>query len=308
MLASPLFPGPTTVMLADERSSMVDTSNIAKVLAKHLQKTVFDTRIQVRTGSGLLAERLDHEVAQALATNLAQLGHTCQLLDAADITALPRAKRVSRLALREDGLGLQIGYRWLPTIAPEQMLSLHAYAFSQELDLEDREDRRSLRSGVSVAGISEASEQARTMLWNMSKFEDKNPSRKIILCLDILTAEPVQVLRIEHDNFFYDALEDVKKGSVENFVTLLQLLKRRFDDNAAVKFLPSRTELMTREQTELKLYLLEKGEERDNANRWLIHRCLHGHLWEQSEDVADTAPGPELSLPPEFQSAPEQEG
>ncbi|MDF1666803.1 MAG: hypothetical protein P1V97_33945, partial [Planctomycetota bacterium] len=78
---------------------------------------------------------------------------------------------------------------------------------------------------------------------------------------------------------------ELRQHSIDNFVSLLLMLK---EDIASQRSpgrppLPTRTELMSREATLLKYYLLDKEEERANATRWLFLQLERPDIWPTSQ-------------------------
>ena len=265
------------LILADDRLAMTMAAELASVVALELSLNEFDARHQIRRGAGMLARKLPEDRARRIADALLRLGYGCFAVPEDALRPVPRARRVSRLEFTDDGLKCLIGYRWLDPIPWSELTTVHAYAFARRVDDKQAETRRG--RGVSVAGITRLSDHARNIQWNVSSWEDRHSNVRVGLYADLICLGRDALLRIEHDAFQFDCLPERSTNSTENFVHLLALLKERIP----AENLPSRTELMSREATDIELYLFDKVEERENATLWLHQRFSMGVLWDELE-------------------------
>jgi len=269
-----------------------DTLAIARLLAEVRGLTEVDARLAVRSGSGSVARRIPRAQAESLQRCLDEAGYPSVLISENELYTLPRSRKVSRLRITDEGLELQIGYRMLPVIPWTELVTLNAYVYSQEIDQSTRDGR--INRGVSVAGITELCEHARNLQWKLSSHIDKFPNRRLTLTIDLIALGPPRLFRIENGSLTYDCLEDISPHSLQNFVRLLARLKSHFSGAE----LPQRSELMSRPLTPLEFYLIEKEEERNNGNHWLLQRQALTELWAEHtrhEDPAFSAAGQPLA-------------
>lgn len=297
--------GPTALLLEDESLARTATAELAQHLGSEILENDFDLRHSIRRGAGFLGRRLEPEMAERLATRLGRAGYRALVIPEKELSPTPRPIKAARLRLDDDGLAYQVTYRWTEPAPWSALVTAHAYALVRELDSETARKRRG--RGVSVAGISDLGEHARNVQWNISAYQDRYPSCAVTLVLDLYLRAPtgLKLVRIEHDSFSYEGLPELSAHSVANFIKLLVLVKERVDP----ALVPARTELMSRPLAELDLYLIDKVEERDNAARWLLQRCVLGDAWgaapaeDKGADAEEAPSGPglaDLVLPPEL--------
>ena len=273
------------LVLEDNLESVHYTAELAEVLPEFDHKTTVDNRLQIRSGAGFLARNMPWSKAQALTDAFIKAGYKTLCVPEALIQELPRPTRVVRMKLHPKGITGQVSYRWTDLIPWSEIASLHAYAFARRRKTEQESQNKAKQRGVSVMGITGASKHAQNLLWNLSNYEDKFTGFRITLCIDLLLLNPQSILRLEHSSFHFDCLPEVRQHSVENFASLLQMLKAEIQDQAPPGRppMPTRTELMSREATPIKHYLIDKEEERANATRWLLLQLQRPDIWPLSQ-------------------------
>jgi len=253
------------LLLADNHAATTATKELAKLLAIPLGRTAFDLRHDIRRGAGFLARALPPELARELASVVSQAGHKAVAIDERRLLPLPKTQRLRRITMRAESLELELGSTRLSSVPWSDIQCLHAYAFSAVRDLRDQQSHT---GGVSVRGIRDISPHARTLQWDMSSHEDRFRSSRLTLCLDLISVTASYLTRIEHDGFSFDCLTETKNHSIDSFLALLTALRARCGAAA----IPWRTQNLATEGSPLKSFLLEKHEERERANEWLIQR------------------------------------
>lgn len=277
------------LVLADNLESVYYTAEIAKVLPKFIHKTEVDNRQQIRSGAGFLARNIPWTKAHELTASFNKAGYKTFCVPEALVQELPRPTRINRIKMHPKGIEGQVTYRWTPLIPWEDIASIHAYAFAAPRQVEQESKSKAKQRGVSVMGITSTSKHAQNILWNISQYEDKFSGFRITLYLDLLLLNPQKILRIEHSSFHFDCLPEVRQHSIDNFVSLFLLLKEEVTSKRSPGRppLPARSELMSREATMLKYYLIDKEEERSNATRWLFLQLERPDIWPSLQKDSD---------------------
>jgi hypothetical protein len=269
------------LVLADAYDSENFTLELAQLLPREEAVTELDVRVQVRCGAGFLLRDYPWTAAHDIAELINKAGYECFCVPEAILEPVPKNTRLSRLKIHPKGLECQVSYRWLPLIPWSDIAALHAYAYAGRRDSRSESEHKSKKKGVSVIGIGEGSKHGNNITWNLSSYEDRFSGFRITLCLDLLLCNPLRLFRIEHNAFLFDCLDDINGHSIENYVTLLMLLKEQIEShrNQAGAPTPRRTEMISRESTDIKHYLIDKDEERNHATRWLFLRLERPDIW-----------------------------
>src|SRR5690348_8045899 len=150
------------VLLNDPSVLASRTGEVARVLAKAIGQPVADVSQRVRYGGGIVARELDEEKAKEIAATLSEQKLDAFVVPSAAVEALPRARRLSGIAIDADGLrGLVRGGTKAAEKLPwSRVRSFHVNALARALSPAEVEEGRKPRP---MADVENAPDEVRKL-------------------------------------------------------------------------------------------------------------------------------------------------
>jgi hypothetical protein len=273
------------VLLEDPTQLSLRTGEVARVIAKALGEPVADVAQRVRYGGGIVARDLDPETANAIAAQLGESNLAAFVVPGAAVEALPRPRRTSGLPIDEDGLRLLLrGVQKRPEkLAWGRIRAVHVNALARDLAASEIEEGRKPRP---IADVESAPDDVKRLSSEIDYWEDREKTKRIDLCLDLLAEEPVLVARLTAEDADYSELPGKRLGSLENFVIFVRALLAKLPRPVVV---PPTTRAFA-DRCDWQAVLLDKPEQRDAFNLWLLAAVRNGHPFgidPEEEELSD---------------------
>lgn len=272
------------VLLEDPTQLSLRTGEVARVIAKTLGEPVADVAQRVRYGGGIVVRDLDPERANAIAAKLGESNLAAFVIPSPAVEALPRVRRYSGLPI--DGDGLRLLVRGVPK-KPEKLVwnrirALHVNALARDLAGPELEEGRPPRP---IADVESAPDEVKRLSTEIDYWEDREKTKRIDLCLDLLAEGPVLVGRVTAEDADYSELPGKRLGALENFVIFVRALLARLPRSVVV---PPTTRAFA-ERCDWQAVLFDKPEQREAFNLWLLAAVRNGRPFgiDPSEDVSD---------------------
>lgn len=272
---------PRVHVLLDEPQALATQLNaVARLLAAVTGQTVPDSLQQVRYGRGIVARDLAAKPARELTRALASVGLGAFVVPVSEFTAAPRARRVSGVAIDDEGLGLTMrGREGLPPrrLDWEDVWAIHPAAVVLESGSEERDALA--RKGEPLAGLEP---RAKTLLTELRRNRERERA-PIRLSIEIVCNGP-RLFRLGSDSTgIYANLAERADHSLENFLRLLEELLTKAP--GAVLVPPGAMRLVDRGDPDQVLFA--KREALDSFNAWLIQARLHDVSFGEDIDELD---------------------
>ncbi len=272
------------VLLNDPTVLGSRTGEVARVIAKTFGQPVADVSQRVRYGGGIIARDVPEEKAREVAAKLGEAQIAAIVVPSAAIEPLPRARRVAGIIIEADGLRTVVrgSTKGAETIPWRRICSFHVNALARALSPAEIEEGRKPRP---MADVENAPDEVRKLSAEIDYWEDREKTRRIDLCLDVIADDAVLVGRLTADEADYGGLEGKKQGALENFVILVRALLAKAPKSLIV---PPSTRAFA-EKADWQACLLEKPEQRDAFNLWLLSAVRHGQPFglDTAEEIDD---------------------
>lgn len=259
------------VLLHDPSVLATRTGEIARLVARAVKQPIPDVAQRVRYGGGILARDVAPEVAAKVVGDLAVLEVEAFVVsEESNCLVLPRTRRVAGLAFGPEGLvGSIRGSTKREEIPWSRLRAVHVDAFARELSPEEVEEGRPTRA---LPDVKRVPEEILRFTSEVALYEDRERTRRIELCLDLIAEDPLLVARISADEADYSGLEAKGDNALANFMTLIRQLLAALPKKVVV---PPATRRFA-ESLDWRGILVEKPEQRDAFNLWFAHAVHHG--------------------------------
>jgi hypothetical protein len=271
------------VLLNDPAVLSSRTGEVARVVAKAFAQPVADVSQRVRYGGGIVAREVPEEKACEIAAKLGAGQIAAIVVPSAAIEPLPRARRVAGLVIEANGIRTIVrGSKGCETIPWSRVRSFHVNALARALSPAEIEEGRKPRP---MADVENAPDEVRKLSADIDYWEDREKTRRIDLCVDLLADDPVVVGRMTADEADYSGLEGKKQGALENFVLLVRALVSKAPKGVVI---PPTTRAFAA-KADWQACLLDKPEQRDAFNLWLLSAVRHGRPFglDTAEELED---------------------
>lgn len=271
------------VLLNDPAVLSSRTGEVARIVAKAFSQPVADVSQRVRYGGGIVAREAPEDKAREIAATLAEARIPSFVIPSAAIEPLPRARRMAGLVIEADGLrGIVRGTKGAEKLAWNRIRAFHVNALARALSPAEIEEGRKPRP---MADVENAPDEVRRLTSEIDYWEDRERTKRIDLCLDVIADDAVLVGRITADEADYSSLEGKKQGALENFMLLVRALIARSPRSVIV---PPTTRAFA-DKADWQSCLLDKPEQRDAYNQWLLSAVRYDKPFgiDTAEDVED---------------------
>ncbi|HZU99211.1 MAG TPA: hypothetical protein VFF73_21065 [Planctomycetota bacterium] len=272
------------VLLEDPTVLASRTGEVARVVAKALAVPVPDVSNRVRYGGGVVLKDATEPVAREIAEKLRAAGMGAFVVPGAAVEALPRQRRLAGVVFDAEGLRPLIRgtIKQAEKLPWARVRALHVNAVVRELSPTEIEEGRTPRP---IASVENAPEDVRRLTAAIDFWEDREKTKRIDLGLDVIADDPVFLGRVTAEEADYSELPGKKQGALENFVHLVRALLTVVPHSVVIP--PNMRRFA--DACDWEAVKLEKPEERDAWNNWLLAAARHGQPFgiDLAEEVAD---------------------
>jgi len=267
--------------------------DVARAIAKALKVPRTDAAQRVRYGAGIVGRDLPEPATDEILASFGQEGIGAFAIPSPEVEPLPRTLKLAGLAFVEGGLvGTFRGTDRREEIAWDRVRAFHVTVVARERSADEVEEGRTPRPLYDVTTLPP---DACRLSTELDFWEDRERTRKLELALDLLAQDPVLVARISAEDADYATLAEGKAlSSLANFLLFVRALAARAPAHVVV---PPATRAFA-ENASWKDLLVEKPEQREAQNLWLLHASRYGRAYGGATTAKEAAePNPEPEAP-----------
>ncbi|MBI3726592.1 hypothetical protein HY251_21925, partial [bacterium] len=194
------------------------------------------------------------------------------------------------LALAPGGIvGSYRGVARVEEIAWGRVRAFHVTILARERSADELEEARQPRPLYDVTTLPA---DACRLSTELDFWEDRERTRRLELALDLVADEPVIVCRIVAEEADYASLAEKAPSSLANFLALVRALRARAPASVVV---PPSTRAFA-ESAAWKDLLVEKPEQREAFNLWVLHAARCGRAYGGAAAAEESPASPEAPV------------